>query len=71
MNERVKKLRAESISKHPFICAERAELVTDFFIEEFCEGLSIPVIRAKMFEYIIANRSICISDGELIVGERG
>ena len=33
--------------------------------------VSVPVKRALSFQYIFANKSICINDNELIVGERG
>ena len=34
-------------------------------------SLSAPVKRAKAFEYLLRNKTICINEGELIVGERG
>ncbi|MGE4285974.1 MAG: trans-4-hydroxy-L-proline dehydratase [Phycisphaerae bacterium] len=71
MNERIKLLREQSVSAQPFICGERAELVTDFYMSSLGSGLSVPQARAKLLEYILANKTICISDGELIVGERG
>jgi formate C-acetyltransferase len=34
-------------------------------------NLSVPVRRARAFEYLLRNKQIWINDGELIVGERG
>ncbi len=70
MNERVKKLRQQSLDAIPTITAERAQLLTEFYASE--NGFSsIPVQRAKAFAYILENKSIPILEGELIVGERG
>jgi len=71
MNKRIQKLREESLKAVNRLSAERGLLVTQFYkglstVEDF-----VPVQRARAFEYILANKSICINDGELIVGERG
>jgi len=68
---RVKKLREQSLNAVETITAERAVLVTQFYKSDEARELSAPVKRAKAFEYILWNKSICINDGELIVGERG
>ncbi|MBU4204100.1 MAG: hypothetical protein KKD59_09180, partial [Acidobacteria bacterium] len=34
-------------------------------------SLSVPVCRAAAFRHIMANKTVCINEGELIVGERG
>ncbi|MBU7021376.1 MAG: glycyl radical protein [Theionarchaea archaeon] len=70
LSERVKNLREESITTKPYISAERAELLTDFYMNEQ-ELHPIPVTRALAFRYILENKSMYIGDGELIVGERG
>jgi pyruvate formate-lyase/glycerol dehydratase family glycyl radical enzyme len=70
LSERVKRLKEESTTTRPYISAERAELLTDFYMNE--EGLhSVPVTRALAFKYILKNKAIYLGDGELIVGERG
>ncbi|MFH1634646.1 MAG: trans-4-hydroxy-L-proline dehydratase [Chloroflexota bacterium] len=70
MNERVQKLRQQSLDAIPSISAERARLLTVFFRQE--QGLtSIPVQRARAFAYLLEHKSICINPGELILGERG
>lgn len=69
LNERVRKLRQESIETKPFISHERAVLMTRFYRE--ARGLSYPVLRAKALQYLLENKEIWIGPGELIVGERG
>ncbi|MDP4185886.1 MAG: pyruvate formate lyase family protein, partial [Bacteroidota bacterium] len=71
MNERIQKLREQSLNAINRISAERAILVTEFYKDKAYEGLSVPVRRAKAFEYILKHKTICINEGELIVGERG
>ena len=71
MNQRIQKLREESLKAVNCISAERALLVTEFYKHHKNLEGSIPVQRAKAFEYILNNKYICINDGELIVGERG
>ncbi|MHA1109743.1 MAG: trans-4-hydroxy-L-proline dehydratase [Promethearchaeota archaeon] len=70
-NERIIKLRSQSRTAIPHISIERAELLTEFYKSPAAKGLSIPVARAMAFKYILENKTICINDGELIVGERG
>jgi len=71
MNNRIKKLREESLKAVNRLSAERGLLVTRFYRELSAVEDSVPVQRARAFEYILANKSICINEGELIVGERG
>ena len=71
MNERIKKLRAQSQETQPAISIERARLLTEFYKSGQAEKVSTPVARAMAFDYILQNKKICINDGELIVGERG
>jgi len=71
MNERIKKLRVESLDAVNRISAERALLVTEFYKSDEAMKLSVPMRRAKVFGYILKHKHICINDGELIVGERG
>ena len=71
MNERIKKLRAQSVNAVPSISSERAELITDFYVSGAADAVSLPVARAMALKYVITHREICINDGELIVGERG
>lgn len=71
MNFRIQKLRKQTIEAIPFITDERALLLTDFYQKYADLNDSIPVQRAKAFEYILMNKEICINEDELIVGERG
>jgi len=71
MNERVKKLRMQSISTKPYITPERAILITDFYENNVANQLSKHVQRALAFKYILEKKRIYIGEGELIVGERG
>lgn len=68
---RINKLRSESLQAIEHISAERAQLITAFYKSPASRGLSVPVQRAKAFEYILKNKTIWISPEELIVGERG
>lgn len=71
MNERVRKLREQSLNAVETLSAERAVLITQFYKSDESRELSAPVRRAKAFEYLLRNKKICINDDELIVGERG
>jgi pyruvate formate-lyase/glycerol dehydratase family glycyl radical enzyme len=70
MNFRVQKLRQESLEAIPTISIERAKLLTEFYKKNLTL-ISYPVQRALAFEYLLANKEICINPDELIVGERG
>jgi pyruvate formate-lyase/glycerol dehydratase family glycyl radical enzyme len=70
MNERIRRLREASHQTKPSISHERAELLTDFYIQN--EGkYSIPVMRGLHFKYQCEKKTVYIGPGELIVGERG
>ena len=70
MNERIKKLRKQSVEATPHIYMERADLMTDAYM--MYEGsVSVPEMRALAFKHFMENKKLCINDGELIVGEKG
>src|SRR5512139_2925006 len=71
ISERVRKLREQSLNAVEKLSAERALLMTQFYKSDEARELSIPVKRAKAFEYLLKNKKLYIGDGELIVGERG
>jgi formate C-acetyltransferase len=71
MNDRIKKLREQSLNAVNHISAERALLITEFYKSNESQGLSVPVRRAKAFEYLLKNKELYFGEGELIVGERG
>ncbi|HAJ33725.1 MAG TPA: formate C-acetyltransferase/glycerol dehydratase family glycyl radical enzyme, partial [Candidatus Atribacteria bacterium] len=70
MNERIEKLRQESLDTQPYISIQRAAFVTEAY-KKYGGTVSIPVLRALAFRHLLENKSICIGEGELIVGERG
>lgn len=70
MNERVAKLRQQSLDAIPRISIERAKLVTEVY-KKYAGTVSVPVLRALVFKHLMENKTICINEGELIVGERG
>ena len=71
LSERVRKLREQSLNAAESVSDERALLMTAFYKSKESQGLSVPVKRARAFEYLLKNKKICINEGELIVGERG
>ncbi len=71
ITKRIQKLREESLNAPNILSPERAELVTAFYKSDEARGLSVPMQRARAFEYILKHKFIHISEGELIVGERG
>ncbi len=70
MNERIKKLRQQSEDTNPSITAERALLVTEAY-QHYAGKVSAPMLRALTFQHLLENKTICINEEELIVGERG
>jgi trans-4-hydroxy-L-proline dehydratase len=71
MTPRIQKLREESLNAVCRISSERGKLITTFYQNLLDPNDSIPVQRAKSFRYILENKSICINEGEWIIGERG
>ena len=70
MNERVRALRQNSLDAVPTMSLERARIVTDAY-KKYAGKVSAPVLRALTFKAIMENKTICINELELIVGERG
>jgi len=70
MNDRTSQLRRQSLDTPPSISGERAQLLTDFY--QANQGrCSVPMMRARAFQYLCRHKTIYIGEGELIVGERG
>ena len=69
MNERVRTLRENSLNRKACVSTERAELITRFY--ESARGISAPLRRALAFKHLMEHKTVCVVDGELIVGERG
>ena len=70
MSKRVARLRQQSLDARPAISTERAELMTEFYRQNL-GPVSAPVRRALAFQYLMEHKTICINEGELIVGEKG
>jgi formate C-acetyltransferase len=71
MNERVARLRRQSVDTKPYISAERADLITDFYRTGIGMQVSPPVLRGMALKHIMEHKALCVNDGELIIGERG
>ncbi len=71
MNERIKKLRQQSLDAVPILSHERAKLLTEFYKSCEPQKHSVPVARALAFRYLLENKELCINDEELFVGEKG
>ena len=59
MNERIERLRQESVNAKPGISIERALLVTEFY-KEHAGRHSTPVLRALNFKHLCARKTIFI-----------
>jgi trans-4-hydroxy-L-proline dehydratase len=70
MTDRVRKLRQQSLDAKETLSSERAELLTEFYKQDL-RPYSIPVQRAMAFAYLMEHKAVTISEGELIVGEKG
>jgi len=62
MNDRIKKLREQSVNGIPFITEERARLVTEAY-KKYSGTVSQPVLRALVFKHIMENKSIILVKG--------
>jgi pyruvate formate-lyase/glycerol dehydratase family glycyl radical enzyme len=71
VNERVRRLRKQSIDIRPYITAERAVLMTESYKRESADELSPSVRRALAFKHLLEKKKVYMGEGELIVGERG
>ena len=70
MNDRVEKLRRESLDAVPSVSIERALLLTEFYRENE-DRWPAPLMRAHAFHHLCTHKSLYFGDDELIVGERG
>ena len=71
MNDRIKKLRTQTLEAKPAISAERAKLITEFTKRPDTRSLSAPMRHALAFRHIMENKTVVFNEDELIVGERG
>ena len=70
MNDRIKRLRNESIETPTTLTIERALIETALYKENYGK-MPLPVLRASNFLEICKKKTIYIGKDELIVGERG
>ena len=70
MNERVKRLRQQSIDTPATLTIERALIETAFYKENYGKMPNC-ILRARNFYEICKKKTIYIGEDELIVGERG
>ncbi len=70
MNERIRRLRKESLETPATLTIERALIETAFYKENYGKMPNC-VLRAKNFYEICKKKTIYIGKDELIVGERG
>ena len=70
MNDRIRRLRQQSVETPATLTIERALIETAFYKDNYGK-YPVPVLRAKNFYEICAKKALYIGDDELIVGERG
>jgi len=68
INERIARLREESVNAQVKISTERARLVTEFYQSGVADNLSIPVQRAMAFKYLLEHCSLPVEEGQLSCG---
>ncbi|MCS7103280.1 MAG: formate C-acetyltransferase/glycerol dehydratase family glycyl radical enzyme, partial [Candidatus Korarchaeum sp.] len=71
INERISRLREESVNSTVKVSLERAKIITEFYKSDLPKGKSIPVQRALAFKYLMERVSLPVEEGQLIVGLRG
>lgn len=71
LTAKIQKLRTASLEAEYILDSERGMLLTEFYRDHAAEQYSVPVQRAKAFEYIFKNKKLCVLPGEIIIGERG
>ena len=70
MNDRIKRLRQQSLDTEPTLTIERALIETAFYKENYGKMPNC-ILRARNFYEICRQKTIYIGEDELIVGERG
>ncbi len=70
MNERVRRLRRESLDTPAHIDLERAVSETRTY-QKYEGELSVPELRAQVLKEYFETKTLYIGEGELIVGEKG
>lgn len=70
MNDRIQRLRKQSVEAEHTLSIERALLETAFYKENYGK-YSIPELRARVFLDLCQKKEIYLGEDELIIGERG
>ncbi len=70
MNDRIRKLRRQSVEATASIDMERAKIITDTYKEMYGK-ISAPELRALCLKNYFSGKTLYIGEGELIVGEKG
>lgn len=70
MNDRIRRLRKESLDTKAYIDMERAKYFTETY-KQYEGKVSVPELRALALKNYFANKTLYIGEGELIVGEKG
>lgn len=71
MTDRIRRLRQDSLDAAPRLSPERARLLTEFYRGGTASNQPLPVLRALAFRHLLLHKELCLTPGELIVGERG
>ena len=70
MNERIRRLRRESLETEAHIDMERAKIETEVY-RRYEGTVSVPELRALVLKHYFAEKTLHIGEGELLVGEKG
>ena len=70
MNDRIRRLRKQSVETQAHIDMERARLFTEVY-RQYEGTVSVPELRAMCLKHYFTHKTLCINPGELIVGEKG
>ncbi|MEA2015129.1 MAG: trans-4-hydroxy-L-proline dehydratase [Actinomycetota bacterium] len=71
INERISRLRKESVKTKVKVSNERAKVITEFYKSGIGTEQSVPMQHALAFKYLMEHVSLPIEKGQLIVGVRG
>ena len=58
MNQRVERLRQQTLEQRPWLSIERAKLMTEF--DQQCQEASAPMRRALALQYLMERKEIYI-----------
>ena len=62
MNERIQTLREQSLEAKPYLSAERAILLTDFYASGQADRVSTPVARGLALKHLFEHKAIAIGE---------